>query len=105
MLTGDDVDLFKIPGAGLLISDGGPTITAGVVISKDPEFGMNCGIYRFMLKEKTLSAEIDIVTPNNMRFFAQRALERGEPLPISISLGIHPSDFRCAAYRAPARFG
>jgi 2,5-furandicarboxylate decarboxylase 1 len=100
VLTGDDVDLFKIPVPVCSISDGGPTITAGVVISKDPEFGMNCGIYRFMLKEKTLSG-IDIVTPNNMRFFAQRALERGEPLPISISLGVHPSDFMCAAYRAP----
>lgn len=100
VLTGDEVDLFKLPIPVCSISDGGPTITAGVVIAKDPEFGMNCGIYRFMLKEKTLSG-IDIVTPNNLRFFAQRALERGEPLPITISIGVHPSDFMCASYRAP----
>ena len=100
VLTGDKVDLFKLPVPVCSVSDGGPTITGGVVIAKDPEFGMNCGIYRFMLKEKTLSG-IDIVTPNNLRLFAERALQRGEPLPISISLGVHPSDFMCAAYRAP----
>ena len=100
VLTGDEVDLFRLPVPLCSISDGGPTITAGVVIAKDPEFGMNCGVYRFMLKEKTLSG-IDIVTPNNLRMFAERALQRGEPLQISISLGVHPSDFMCAAYRAP----
>jgi 2,5-furandicarboxylate decarboxylase 1 len=100
VLTGDDVNLFKLPVPVCSVSDGGPTITAGVVIANDPEFGQNCGIYRFMLKERTLSG-IDIVTPNNLRFFAQRALERGEPLPISISIGVHPSDFMCAGYRAP----
>jgi len=100
VLTGEEVDLFKLPVPICSVSDGGPTITGGVVIAKDPEFGMNCGIYRLMLKEKALSG-VDIVTPNNLHFFTQRALERGEPLPISISLGIHPSDFMCAAYRAP----
>ena len=59
-------------------------ITAGVVIARDPELGINSGIYRFIVKEKNLTG-IDIVTPNNMRLFAQRAFERKEPLPISIS--------------------
>lgn len=100
VLVGDQVDLFKLPVPICSISDGGPTITAGVVIARDPEYGLNCGVYRLMLKEKTLSG-IDIVTPNNLRMFTKRALERGEPLPISISLGVHPSDFMCAAYRGP----
>ncbi len=52
--------------------------------ASDPELGINSGIYRFIVKEKSLTG-IDIVTPNNMRLFAQRAFERGEPLPISIS--------------------
>ena len=86
VLTGDDVDLFKLPIPMSSIYDGGPMITAGVVICKDPELGFNSGIYRFIVKEKALTG-IDIVTPNNMRLFAQRALERGEPLPISISIG------------------
>src|SRR5580698_5214767 len=83
VVLGDDVDLYKLPIPMSSIYDGGPMITAGVVIARDPEFGLNTGIYRFMVKEKNLTG-IDIVTPNNMRLFARRALERGEPLPISI---------------------
>src|SRR5262249_46241290 len=89
MLVGDDVDLFKLPIPMSSIFDGGPMITAGVVIARDPELGINSGIYRFIVKEKSLTG-IDIVTPNNMRLFTQRALERKEPLPISISIGTHP---------------
>src|SRR3977135_2297755 len=67
-LTGDDVDLYKLPIPMSSIYDGGPMITAGVVIAKDPELGWNSGIYRFIVKETSLTG-IDIVTPNNMRLF------------------------------------
>ena len=50
-------------------------ITAGVVIAEDPEFGMNAGMYRMMLKERNITG-IDIVTPNNLRKFAERALHK-----------------------------
>ena len=99
-LVGDDVDLFKLPIPMSSIYDGGPMITAGVVIACDPEFGWNSGIYRFIVKERALTG-IDIVTPNNMRLFAQRALERREPLPISISIGTHPIEITGSGYRAP----
>src|SRR6187455_1304051 len=98
-LVGDDVDLYKLPIPMSSIYDGGPMITAGVVIARDPELGMNSGIYRFIVKEKALTG-IDIVTPNNMRLFAQRALERGEPCPISISIGTHPFEITGSGYRA-----
>ena len=97
---GDDVDLFRLPIPMSSIFDGGPMITAGIVISRDPEHGMNSGIYRFMVKEKGLTG-IDIVTPNNMRMFAQRAYEQGRPCPISISIGNHPIEIMGAGYRAP----
>src|SRR5215468_8253998 len=100
VLVGDDVDLYKLPIPMSSIYDGGPMITAGVVIARDPELGVNSGIYRFIVKEKNLTG-IDIVTPNNMRLFAQRALERKEPLPISISIGTHPIEITGSGYRAP----
>jgi 2,5-furandicarboxylate decarboxylase 1 len=99
-VVGDDVDLFKLPIPMSSIYDGGPMITAGVVIAKDPELGWNSGIYRFIVKEKALTG-IDIVTPNNMRLFAQRALEAKRPLPISISIGTHPLEIMASGYRAP----
>jgi len=98
--TGDEVDLYRLPIPMSSIYDGGPMITAGVTIAKDPEHGLNCGIYRFMVKEKTLTG-IDIVTPNNMRLFAQRAYEAGRPCPISISIGTHPFEIMGSGFRAP----
>src|SRR5262249_1569536 len=89
VMLGDDVDLFKLPIPMSSVYDGGPMITAGVVIARDPELGMNSGMYRFIVKEKNLTG-IDIVTPNNMRLFGQRAYEAGRPCPISISIGTHP---------------
>src|SRR5689334_7222882 len=97
---GEDVDLFKLPIPMSSIYDGGPMITAGVVIARDPEYGLNSGVYRFMVKEKNLTG-IDIVTPNNMRMFAQRAYEAGKPCPISISIGTHPIEIMGAGFRAP----
>jgi len=100
IMVGDDVDLYKLPIPMSSIYDGGPMITAGIVITRDPELGINSGIYRFIVKEKALTG-IDIVTPNNMRLFAQRAFERKEPLPISISIGTHPIEITGSGYRAP----
>lgn len=98
--SGDEVDLFRLPVPMSSIYDGGPMITAGVVIARDPQYGMNSGVYRFMVKERNLVG-IDIVTPNNMRLFAQRAYEAGKPCPISISIGTHPMEIMGAGYRAP----
>jgi len=98
--TGKDVDLFSLPIPMFSIYDGGPMITAGVVMARDPEYGINSGVYRFLVKEKNLTG-IDIVTPNNLRLFAQRALEAGRSLPISISIGTHPFEIMGAGFRAP----
>lgn len=98
--TGKEVDLFGLPIPMFSIYDGGPMITAGITIARDPEFGLNSGIYRFLVKEKNLTG-IDLVTPNNMRLFAQRAYEAGRPLPISISIGNHPFENLGSGYSAP----
>jgi 2,5-furandicarboxylate decarboxylase 1 len=74
-------------------------ITGGVVIAEDPEFGINAGIYRLMLKERNITG-IDIVTPNNMRRFAERALAKRKALPISISIGTHPYELVSSTFKA-----
>jgi 2,5-furandicarboxylate decarboxylase 1 len=79
--------------------DGGPMITGGVVIAEDPEFGINAGMYRLMLKERNMTG-IDIVTPNNMRRFAERALAKKKALPISISIGTHPFELVASTFKA-----
>jgi 2,5-furandicarboxylate decarboxylase 1 len=99
ILTKNKVDLYQLPVPIFSVMDGGPMITAGVVISEDPEFGMNAGMYRLMVKEKNMTA-IDIVTPNNLRKFAERALQKKKPLPVSISIGTHPYELVASTFKA-----
>lgn len=65
-LEGDDVDLHDLPIPLFSVLDGGPMITAGVTLSRDPDEDedspINAGVYRFLVKEKNLTG-IDIVTP------------------------------------------
>jgi len=99
VLTGKKVNLYDLPVPVFSVMDGGPMITAGVVIAEDSEFGTNAGIYRLMLKERNITG-IDIVTPNNMRKFAELALARRKPLPISISIGTHPYELVASTFKA-----
>jgi 2,5-furandicarboxylate decarboxylase 1 len=98
--TGGDVDLFALPVPLFSVYDGGPMITAGVTLARDPEHGLNAGIYRFQVKERNLTG-IDIVTPNNLRKFAERAYAAGQALPVSISIGTHPFELIASTYKAP----
>jgi 2,5-furandicarboxylate decarboxylase 1 len=99
VLTGSEVDLYQLPVPIFSQLDGAPMITGAVVIAEDPEYGMNAGMYRMMLKEKTVTG-IDIVTPNNLRKFTERALQKKQPLAISISIGVHPFEMVAATFKA-----
>ncbi len=98
-LTGKKVDLYNLPVPVFSVMDGGPMITGAVVIAEDPEFGMNAGMYRLMLKERNITG-IDLVTPNNLRKFGERALAKKKPLPISISIGTHPYELVASTFKA-----
>ena len=97
---GAAVDLFDLPVPVFSEFDGGPTITAGVTLAHDPEHGLNAGTYRFQVKERNLTG-IDIVTPNNLRRLAEKALAANAPLPISINIGTHPLELMASLYKAP----
>ena len=99
ILEKDRVDLFQLPVPVFSTLDGAPMITGAVVISQDPEYGMNAGMYRLMLREKD-STGIDIVTPNSLRKFAERALAAKRPLPIAICIGTHPGEMVAATFKA-----
>lgn len=97
---GDEVDLFALPVPLFSLYDGGPMITAGITLARDPEHGLNAGVYRFQVKERNLTG-IDIVTPNNLRKFAERAYADGRSLPVSINIGAHPFELIASTYKAP----
>ncbi len=99
IFTKNRVDLYQLPVPIFSTMDGGPMITGAVVIAEDPEYGMNAGMYRLMLKEKNITG-IDIVTPNNLRRYAERALQARRPLPVSIAIGAHPYEMLVSTFKA-----
>ena len=53
IIMGDAVDTSRLPVAKYSPDDGGPYITAGIVVSKDPETGIpDIGHYRFEVVDK-----------------------------------------------------
>ncbi|HDN79046.1 MAG TPA: UbiD family decarboxylase, partial [Chloroflexi bacterium] len=48
----DEVDLTRLPILKHLPDDGGPYVTAGVAIIKDPDYGRNMCFHRLMLLDK-----------------------------------------------------
>jgi 2,5-furandicarboxylate decarboxylase 1 len=99
IVTDSKVDLYDLPVPIFSLMDGGPMITGAVILAEDPEYGMNAGMYRLMLKQKNITG-IDIVTPNNLRRYAERALQAQKPLPISIAIGAHPYEMVAATFKA-----
>jgi 4-hydroxy-3-polyprenylbenzoate decarboxylase/2,5-furandicarboxylate decarboxylase 1 len=53
VITGDDIDVRQFPIPTYSPKDGGPYITPGIVVSKDPETGVpDIGHYRFLILGK-----------------------------------------------------
>ncbi|MFQ6011419.1 MAG: UbiD family decarboxylase, partial [Nitrososphaerales archaeon] len=96
---GEDVDLYKLPHPTWNGKDGGPYITLPCQISKDPITGeRNAGIYRSMVHDKrTLGI---LAAP--YRHIAQHWLKKkGEPLPVAIAIGLHPTIYMSTASAFP----
>jgi 2,5-furandicarboxylate decarboxylase 1 len=97
--TGPEVDLTELPIPLLAEKDGGPYISAGVVIARGDR-GLNAGCYRLMYRSRAETG-IDLVTVSDLRRIYEARLARGEALPISVSIGVHPIEVLSAAYKAP----
>jgi UbiD family decarboxylase len=91
VMEGKDVDLSKLPICTNNPNDGGPYITAGHVIIKDPEYGMNLGIYRMMLISKN---EVSLrLTPGHDGYdFMKNAEKRGQKkFEVAVCVGVPPA--------------
>ncbi|MGZ8154495.1 MAG: UbiD family decarboxylase [Burkholderiales bacterium] len=80
VITGRDIDITRFPIPQYSPKDGGPYITAGIVVSKDPENGIpDIGHYRFMLLGK-----------DTMSFSAQPFHRFGKNLAKCQKMGVTP---------------
>ncbi|HKT17369.1 MAG TPA: UbiD family decarboxylase, partial [Stellaceae bacterium] len=101
VLTGDAADLSKLPVHLQHALDGAPYISAGIDFARDPESGMtNIGCRRLMLRGRK-EAGVDLNAPSDLRAIYQRAVAKGEQLPIAYTIGSHPADFLAALAITP----
>ena len=98
---GDEVDLTTLPVPLISQLDGGPYITGGIGICKDPDYGRNAGCYRLMLRTER-ETSIDMVGASDLKLFYSRALREKRPLPFAVAIGTHPSLLMAAAHMAPS---
>lgn len=89
-ITGDDVDLGKLPIPIHAPKDGGPFITGGVIVSKSiNDTRQNLSFQRMQVKGKD-KLSVMINEWRHLKNFLDEAESEGKPLPISIVIGADP---------------
>lgn len=89
-------DLTKIPVPTHALLDGGPYLSNGIIIAKDPESGVrNTSIHRMMITGKDrISVLMDY--GRHLRTYYEKAEAMDKPLEITINLGVHPAYYVAA---------
>jgi 2,5-furandicarboxylate decarboxylase 1 len=86
----DEVDLRKIPVLTHSEKDGGPYVTAGIAVAKDPEYGYNASYHRLMILGKDRVAAR--ILPRHLDEFIKRGNRN-----VGIAIGNHPAFLFAAA--------
>jgi len=102
---GGDVDLGMLPLLTHNELDGGPYITSGIGIMRDPESGrVNAGIYRHQVHSRN-ELGVWFIDTHHGAYIHRRYEERGQPAPIVIAIGHHPAVVMGAVCRIPGMGG
>ncbi len=90
VLTGNQVDIHRFPVLTHFQDDPAPYLTAGLVVSADPDTGVtSLGYHRLMVKGKNRFG-VSLHSRRRLWDYHRRAEEKGKNLPVACLLGIHP---------------
>lgn len=96
IMTGEKVDLNELPIVTHCDRDNGPYITAGVVITKDPETGVrNVSINRMQYKSKNRLG-IRMMPPQHLGIIYEKCEKKGKNLEVAVAIGNHPFELMSA---------
>jgi UbiD family decarboxylase len=102
VLTGDAIDLMRLPFHVQHQYDGAPYISSAIDYSVDPVTGRrNVGCRRLMLRSRT-TMRSNLTQMSDLRRMFLESVARGEHLPVNFAIGSHPLDFVTASVRASA---
>ncbi|MDB5570992.1 MAG: hypothetical protein JWN93_2175 [Hyphomicrobiales bacterium] len=98
-ITGESVDLTRLPFHPQHEFDGSCYISSGIDYVNDPVTGRsNVGSRRLSLRNRT-QAGTNITAPSDLKRIYEACAKRGERLPITFTIGTHPLDFFAATTR------
>jgi len=90
ILEGSQIDISEFPVLTHFKDDPAPYITAGLMVAKDPDTGVTTmGYHRLMVKDKNRFG-ISFHSRKRMWDYARRCEERGQNLPVTCTMGVHP---------------
>jgi UbiD family decarboxylase len=91
ILTGDKMDLYKLPQILHHEEDAGAYITAAISFAKDPNSDTwNCAYNRLMIKGRNTTS-IHLTLAKHLWEFQRAAEAQGKPLPVAFAIGVHPA--------------
>jgi 2,5-furandicarboxylate decarboxylase 1 len=91
IIMGDAVDLSQLPVAKYSPDDGGPYITAGIVVSKDPETGLpDIGHYRFEVIDKQIMSFLALPNHRFGRHLAKARRQGHTTFHAALVIGVDP---------------
>ena len=90
VVTGDQVDLGALPIIRHFSEDGGPYITNGIVVARDPDTGVrNASFHRMQARGRTRLGT-SLHSRRHLWDYQRRAEERGQALEVAVVVGAHP---------------
>jgi 2,5-furandicarboxylate decarboxylase 1 len=90
VVTGDAVDLGQLPIPTYFPGDAGPYLTAGMLIARDPDSGVETeGYHRFQVRGRHVMG-VSLHSRRRMFEYQRRAEAAGRNLPCAVALGLHP---------------
>jgi 2,5-furandicarboxylate decarboxylase 1 len=91
ILTGDKIDLHKLPQILHHEEDAGAYITAAISFAKDPNSDTwNCAYNRLMIKGRDTTS-IHLTLAKHLWEFQREAEAQGKALPVAFAIGVHPA--------------
>jgi len=99
--TDPDFDLRKIlPAPTNTDQDAGPYFCMGLVLATDPDYGTNVTIHRLCVQGKD-KMTIFFASGRIIDIYRQRQEAKGEPLEITINMGLDPAIYIATSFEMP----